>query len=90
VARLAQLAPPAGLDLVDEVLVQVGRRYLSVLDWPLVNLVHQVPYRARRVHLGEVRMTGLNGEVVGVIRYTDKIGYDCVAGGGPRATHDPI
>jgi hypothetical protein len=28
VARLAQLVPPAGLDLVDEVLVRVGRRDL--------------------------------------------------------------
>ena len=35
-------------------------------------------------------MTGPNGEVVDVLRYTDKIGYDCVAAGGPRASHDPI
>jgi len=35
VARLAQVVPPARLELVDEMLVRVGRRELSAdLDWP--------------------------------------------------------
>ena len=77
VARLAQLIPPARVDLVDEVLVGVGRRDLSVtLDWPPIHLVHQLAYRVKRVHLGEVRMRGPNGVVVDVIRYRDKLGYD--------------
>jgi hypothetical protein len=42
VARLVRLVPPARLDLVDEVLVRVGRRDLSVLDWPPIGLVHQL------------------------------------------------
>jgi hypothetical protein len=58
VARLVQLVPPARLDLVDEVLVRVGRRDLSVLDWPPVGLVHQLAYRVKRVHLGEVQDAG--------------------------------
>ena len=77
VARLAQLVPPARVDLVDEVLVGIGRRDLSVaLDWPPIQLVYQLAYRVKRVHLGGVRMTGPNGEVVDVIRYRDKLGYD--------------
>jgi hypothetical protein len=47
-----------------------------------------LPGQARA--LRQVRMTGPNGEVVDVLRYTDKIGYNCVAAGGPRASHDPI
>jgi ppGpp synthetase/RelA/SpoT-type nucleotidyltranferase len=44
VARLAQLIPPARVDLVDKVLVGVGRRDMSVtLDWPPINLVHSSP-----------------------------------------------
>jgi hypothetical protein len=40
VARLVQLVPPARLDLVDEVLLRVGRRDLNLtLDWPPVHLV---------------------------------------------------
>ena len=61
----------------DEVLVGVGRRDLAgTLDWPPIHLVHQLAVRVKRVHLGEVRMTGPNGEVVDVIRYRDKLGYD--------------
>ena len=41
VARFVQLVPPARVDLVDEVLVRVGRRDLNLtLDWPPVHLVH--------------------------------------------------
>ena len=59
VARLAQLIPPARVDLVVEVMVGAGRRDLSVThDWPPIHLVHQLAYRVKRVHLGEVRMTG--------------------------------
>jgi hypothetical protein len=77
VARLAQLIPPARVDLVDEVLVRVGRRDLALsLDWPPIHLVHQLAYRVKRVHLGEVQMRGPNGVVVDVIRYRDKLGYD--------------
>ena len=77
VARLAWLIPPTRVDLVDEVLVGVGRRDLSVtLDWPPIHLVHQLAHRVKRVHLGEVRMRGPKGEVVEVIRYRDKLGYD--------------
>jgi hypothetical protein len=50
VARLAQLIPPARVDVVDEVLVGVGRRDLFVtLDWPPIHLVHQLAYRVKRV-----------------------------------------
>lgn len=77
VARLAQLVPPARLDLVDEVLVRIGRRDLSqALDWPPVHLVHELAFRVKRVHLGELRMRGPNGEVVDVIRYRDKMQQD--------------
>ena len=72
-----QLVPPARVDLVDEVLVRVGRRDLNLtLDWPPVHLVHQLAYRVKRVHLGEVRMRGPNGVVVDVIRYRDKMQQD--------------
>lgn len=74
VARLAQLLPPARLDLVDEVLVRIGRRDLNLtLDWPPVHLVHQLAYRVKRVHLGEVRIRGESGEVVEVVTYVDKM-----------------
>jgi hypothetical protein len=76
VARRAQLVPPARLDLVDEVLVRLGRRDLSALDWPPISLVHQFAYRVKRVHLGEVRMRGPGDVVVDVIRYRDRLGYD--------------
>ena len=77
VARLVQLVPPARLDLIDEVLVGVGRRDLNLtLDWPPVLVVHQLAYRVKRVHLGEVRMRGPNGVVVDVIRYRDKMQQD--------------
>ena len=77
VPRLVQLVPPARIDLVDEVLVRVGRRDLNLtLDWPPVHLVHQLAYRVKRVHLGEVRMRGPNGVVVDVIRYRDKMQQD--------------
>ena len=47
VPRLVQLVPPARVDLVDEVLVAVGRRELSItLDWPPVHLVHQLAHRS--------------------------------------------
>ena len=69
--------PPARIDLVDEVLVRVGRRDLNLsLDWPPVHLVHQLAYRVKRVHLGEVRMRGPEGVVVDVIRYRDKMQQD--------------
>jgi hypothetical protein len=62
VPRLVQLVPPARIDLVDEVLVRVGRRDLNLtLDWPPVHLVHQLAYLVKRVHLGEVRMRGRTG-----------------------------
>jgi hypothetical protein len=77
VPRLVQLVPPARIDLVDEVLVRVGRRDLNLtLDWPPMHLVHQLAYRVKRVHLGEVRMRGPNGVVVDVIRYRDKMQQD--------------
>ena len=41
-----------------------------------MHLVYQLAYRVKRVHLGEVRMRGPNGEVVDVIRCRDKLGYD--------------
>lgn len=77
VARLAQLVPPARVDLVDEVLVRVGRRNLDqTRDWPPVHLVHQLAFRVKRLHLGEVRMRGPEGVVVDVIRYRDKMQQD--------------
>jgi len=43
VARLVRIVPPARLDIIDDVLVAVGRRDLAAtLDWPPVNLVHQL------------------------------------------------
>jgi hypothetical protein len=48
VARLVQLIPPARVDLVDEVLVRVGRRDLNLtLDWPPVHLIHQLAFRVK-------------------------------------------
>jgi hypothetical protein len=76
VARLVQLVPPARVDLVDEVLVRVGRRDLDhTLEWPPVHLVHQLAFRVKRMHLGEMRMRGPDGVVVDVIRYRDKMQY---------------
>jgi hypothetical protein len=76
VPRLARLIPPARVDLVDGVLVRVGRRDLHLaLDWPPIHLVHQLAYRVKRVHLGEVRMREPNGEV-DVIAYRDKMQQD--------------
>ena len=55
----------------------IGRRDLDqTRDWPPVHLVHQLAYRVKRVHLGEVRMRGSNGVVVDVIRYRDKMQQD--------------
>ena len=77
VAQLAQLVPPARVDLVDEVLVRVGRRDLRfTLDWPLIHLVHQLAFRVKRVQLGEVAMRGPNGIRVEVVRYIDKMQQD--------------
>jgi hypothetical protein len=77
VARLVPLVPPARTDLVDEVLTRIGRRDLDqTRDWPSVHLVHQLAFRVKRVHLGEVRMRGPNGVVVDVIRYRDKMQQD--------------
>jgi hypothetical protein len=77
VARLAQLVPPARVDLVDEVLVGVGRRDLSItLDWPPAHLVHQFAHRVKSVHLWTGAHAGPNGEVVDVIRYRDKMQQD--------------
>src|SRR5215207_8878687 len=68
VARLAQVVPPARLDLVDEVLVRVGRRDLSAdLDWPPYALVCDLACQVKRVHAGEVKLRGPNGVVVDVI-----------------------
>lgn len=54
-----------------------GRRDLNLtLDWPPVHLIHQVAFRTKAVHLGEVKMRGPNGVVVDVIRYRDKMQYD--------------
>ena len=59
VARLVQLVPPTRLDLVDEVIVRVARRDLSVtLDWPPTHVAHQLVFRVRRVHAGEVPLRG--------------------------------
>lgn len=77
VARLVQLIPPARVDLVDEVLVRIGRRDLNLtLDWPPVHLVHQLAYRVKRVHLGEVHVRGPHGEVVDVVTYRDTMQQD--------------
>jgi hypothetical protein len=79
VARLAQLVPPARLDLVDEVIVRVARRDLSVtLDWPRSHVAHRLVFLVRRIHAGEVRLRGKPGEVVDLIAYTH------VAGRGRR------
>ena len=73
VARLAQIVPPARIDLVDEVLSRMGRRYLGqTLDWPPVGVVHQLVFRVKQVHLGEAVMRGPNGVRVDVISYVDK------------------
>ena len=59
---------------MDEVLVRVGRRDLNLtLDWPPVHLVHQLAYRVKRVHLGEIRLRGESGEVVDLVTYVDKM-----------------
>jgi len=77
VARLAQIVPPARLDIVDEVLVRVGRRDLSGdLDWPPYALVCDLAHQVKRVQAGEVKLRGPNGEVVDVIAYRDELGYD--------------
>jgi hypothetical protein len=77
VARLTQLIPPARVDLADEVLVRVGRRDLDQThDWPPVHLVHQLAFRVKRMHVGEVRMRAPGGVVVDVIRYRDKMQQD--------------
>ena len=77
VGRLVPLVPPARVDLVDEVLARVGRRDLDhTLDWPPVHLVHQLAFRVKRMHLGEMRMRGPDGVVVDVIRYRDKMQQD--------------
>lgn len=77
VARLVQLVPPARLDLVEEVLGRVARRDLSVtLDWPPSHVVHQLIFRVRRVHAGDLRLRGRSGEVVDLIAYTDTAGRD--------------
>jgi hypothetical protein len=68
------------MNLVDEVLVRVGHRDLSVLDWPPISLVHQLAYRVKRVRLGGAH-AGPSGEVVDVIRCTDKLGYGGAATG---------
>ena len=77
VARLVQLVPPARLDLVEEVLVRVARRDLSLtLDWPQSHVLHQLVFRVRRVHAGDVRLRGSSGEVVDLIAYLDTAGRD--------------
>jgi hypothetical protein len=90
VARLTQLVPPARVDLVDEVLVRVGRRDLDhTRDWPPVHLVHQLAFRVKRMHLGEMRMRGPDGVVVDVIRYRDKMKYERGSGSRPGSARPP-
>jgi hypothetical protein len=48
----------------------------STLDWPSVSLVHELIHRVGRVHRGELRLRGPNGDVVEVICYTDKLDHD--------------
>jgi hypothetical protein len=68
---------PARLDLVEEVLVRVARRDLSLtLDWPPSHVLHQLALRVRRVHAGDVRLRGRSGEVIDLIAYTDTAGRD--------------
>src|SRR6266566_5911340 len=76
VGRLALFVPPARTDIVDGVLVAVGRRDPVGFKWPPISLVHELAFRVKRFTLGEVRLRGPGGEVVDVIRYTDKMGYD--------------
>ena len=60
VVRLVQLVPPARVDLVDEVLSRVGRRDLG-------RDLDWLP--AAELPVGP-------GEMVDVVRYRDKLGYD--------------
>jgi hypothetical protein len=76
VARLAQLVPPARVDLVDEVLFRIGKRSRSARQWPPSALVCELAAKVKAVHLGEVRMRGPEGVVVDVIRYRDKMQQD--------------
>jgi hypothetical protein len=76
VPRLVQLVPPARVDLVDEVLVRVGRKSSSAMQWPPYQLVCELATAVKAVHLGEVRMRAPDGVVVDVIRYRDKMQQD--------------
>jgi hypothetical protein len=77
VARLALLVPAARVDLVDDVLAAVGRSIPGHRTaWPPPERRYELAYQVKRVHAGEVMLRGPNGEVVEVIAYRDKLGYD--------------
>lgn len=73
VVRLAQLVPPARLDLIDEAMVRIGRRTADRMSWPPFALVAELAWRVKRLHAGEMRLRGESGEVVDVITYVDKM-----------------
>jgi hypothetical protein len=55
VARLVRLIPPTRVDLVDAVLLRVGRRTLSAtLDWPPARVLHQLAHQLKQAHAGEM------------------------------------
>jgi hypothetical protein len=77
VARLALLVPPARVDLVDDVLAAIGRSTPGHrTEWPPPERRYELAYQVKRVHAGEVKLRGQNGEVVDVVAYRDKLGYD--------------
>jgi hypothetical protein len=77
VARLTQLIPPARVDLVDEVLVRVGRRDLDhTRDWPPVHLVHQLASGSSACTLERCACAARTASWVDVIRYRDKMQQD--------------
>jgi hypothetical protein len=65
VARLALLVPPARVDLVDDVLAAVGQSIPGHRTaWPPPERRYELAYQVKRVHAGEVKLRGPNGEVV--------------------------
>ena len=77
VARLALLVPPARVDLVDDVLAAVGQSIPGHRTaWPPPERRYELAYQVKRVHAGEVKLRGPNGEVVEVVAYREKLGYD--------------
>ncbi len=58
-------------------IVRAARPDLFVtLDWPPGHLVHQLVFRVRRVHAGDLPLRGKPGEVVDLIAYTDTAGRE--------------